>query len=60
MVSDLLTAGEVAVLTGLSHRTVTRLCESGEIKAAKLGKSWRINRAALAEKLQVDEEVLTR
>lgn len=34
---------------GVSPRTVTRLCERGEIKAVKVGAQWRINRDALLE-----------
>lgn len=34
---------------GISVRTVTRLCERGEIKAVKVGAQWRINRDALLE-----------
>lgn len=41
-----LTPAEAAPIAKVSTRTITRLCESGAIRACKLGKSWRINRAA--------------
>lgn len=45
---------EAASLAGVSTRTVTRLCERGQIKAAKLGSSWRINRAAFLQQLGIE------
>ena len=45
---------EAASVTGLSTRTITRMCESGKLEAAKLGKSWLINRAALMRKLGIE------
>lgn len=34
-----------ALLAGLSTRTITRMCEAGELPAVKLRNSWLINRA---------------
>lgn len=45
---------EAARIAGLSTRTVTRLCVEGKIKAAKLGSSWRINRAAFLLQLGIE------
>ena len=36
---------EVAGITGLSERTVTRICADKQLPAVKLRNSWRINRA---------------
>lgn len=39
---------EAAKLAGLSTRTITRMCEAGELPAVKLhGKTWLINRGEL-------------
>ena len=42
--SLLMNAKEAASITGLSSRTIVRMCDSGELPAVKLGNSWRINR----------------
>ena len=34
-----------AQLAGVSARTITRMCEAGELPAVKLRSSWLINRA---------------
>lgn len=47
----LVSTNQVAELCGVSPRHICRLCEHGELKAVKLGKMWRINRDALAERL---------
>lgn len=48
-------ASEAASIAGVSARTICRLCESGQIRAAKLGSSWRINRAAFLQQLGIGE-----
>jgi excisionase family DNA binding protein len=42
---------EAARLTGLSTRTITRMCDAGQLPAVKLRGSWRINRKALMQLL---------
>lgn len=46
---------DAARIAGISTRSITRLCEKGAIKAAKLGSSWRINRAAFMQQLGLSE-----
>lgn len=36
---------EPAGILDVSVRTITRMCESGQLPAVKLRSSWRINRA---------------
>ena len=43
------TPPEAAQLLRVNERTVVRLCGDGDIKAVKVRKQWRINRAALLE-----------
>lgn len=45
----LMTPKQSGDLMGVSTRTVARLCESGKLKAVKVGTQWRINRDALLE-----------
>jgi excisionase family DNA binding protein len=45
-------AGEVA---NVSARTMIRLCNSGAVKAVKVGGQWRIGRDALIEQLGLGE-----
>ena len=45
----LVTPKEAAKLLGVCPRTVTRMCERGELKAIRVRSLWRINRAALVE-----------
>lgn len=40
---------EAAELLLCSPRTVTRMCERGELKACKAGNRWRVNRKSLME-----------
>ena len=51
----MITPREAANIAGVSTRTITRLCERDEIRAAKLGGSWRINRAAFLQRLGLAE-----
>lgn len=53
--SLMITPREAASIAGVTARTITRLCEKGEIKAAKLGGSWRVNRAAFLQRLGLAE-----
>lgn len=45
----MVTPKEAAKLLGVCPRTVTRMCERGELKAIRVRSLWRINRAALVE-----------
>lgn len=49
----MLTPREAATITGTSARTITRLCQAGELPACKLRGQWRINRAAFGELLGI-------
>jgi excisionase family DNA binding protein len=51
-VKDFLTVDEVAALLDLRPVTIYRWCRAGRLAAIKLGKEWRIPRAALAELLR--------
>lgn len=48
---QLATCKQLAEVTGCSVRHIAHMCERGELKAVKLGKLWRINRDAAAERL---------
>ena len=43
----LITCEEAASLGIAKARHIRKMCESGEIKAVKVGRIWRINRDAL-------------
>lgn len=51
----LLTTKQAARLLGVTTRTVTRLCERGEIKAVRVASLWRVNRDALLEQYGLAE-----
>lgn len=44
-----LTTAEVAETIRMTENYVSRLCDSGQIRAKKLGNQWRISDEALAE-----------
>lgn len=48
---DLLTCAEVADALRVSARTVVNLCREGNLRAYRVGKSWRIEREAVDEYL---------
>jgi excisionase family DNA binding protein len=50
-VSPLMTVREAAQICDTCERHITRMCTVGEIKAVKLGRIWRIDRAAFMAKL---------
>lgn len=45
---------EAARIAGVSTRTVTRMCEAGQVQAVKLRGAWRLNRAAFMKQLGVE------
>ena len=47
---------EAATITGLSVRTITGLCQKGQLPAVKVGKSWPIDRQKFADVLSVDND----
>lgn len=47
---------EAARIAGVSTRTITRMAEQGQIRAVRMRRSWRINRAAFLEKLGIGNE----
>jgi excisionase family DNA binding protein len=49
--AELLTPEEAAAELRVSESAVTKLCGSGQIKASRVGKLWRVSRAEL-EKLK--------
>src|SRR5262249_29716034 len=53
--SDLLTAGGVGVYLGVRPTTVYEWCRQGRLPCMKLGKIWRIHRAALEDFLERSE-----
>lgn len=53
---DLLTVDDVAGYLGVGAVTIYRWCREGRLPCAKLGKSWRIRRGALASFLAESEE----
>jgi excisionase family DNA binding protein len=50
-VKAFLTVAEVAELLGLQPVTIYRYCRAGRLASVKIGKEWRIRRAALDELL---------
>ena len=42
---------EAARLAGVSTRTITRMCDEGQLPAVKLRGTWRINRESLLDLL---------
>jgi len=46
-VIDLLTVAEVAEELRVSKMTVYRLCHSGDLASVRVGRSFRVSRAAL-------------
>lgn len=48
---ELMTAAQAAEVMRVSPRQVARMCARGELKAVRVGKLWRVNRDALAERL---------
>src|SRR5436305_7605628 len=52
---QLLTADEVARELGLQSTTIYQWCREGRLPAIKLGKEWRIRRAALDAFLEQNE-----
>lgn len=48
---QLVSCKQLAQVCGVSERHIARMCEAGELKSVKLGRIWRINRDAVAERL---------
>lgn len=44
---ELLTVSQAAELLGIAEPTVRKLCASGELPAAKLGKRWYVSQKRL-------------
>jgi excisionase family DNA binding protein len=44
---------EAARIAGVSTRTITRMCEQGQLQAVRLRGAWRINRTAFIAQLGV-------
>lgn len=44
---ELMTVKQAASMLNVSRRTVTRLCESGQLKSIRVGGQWRINTRAI-------------
>ena len=47
MQSDIMTSKEVADYLRLNEKTVSRLAQTGELPALKIGRQWRFNRTAI-------------
>lgn len=54
--AEVLTPDEVAKLLRVSKRTVERLCQSGKLRAIRVGRLWRIPRSSLEEFLRGPQE----
>lgn len=48
---DTIAVKDVVARTGLSARTVGRMCERGELRAVRVGRRWLIARASVDELL---------
>ena len=55
----LLGAEDVAALVGVKESTVWRWCREGTLPALKVGKQWRVRRAALEDFLRKSERPVT-
>lgn len=55
--APLMRTREVAALGIGCDRTIRRMCERGQIKAAKVGGRWYIDRAALMSSLGIERVV---
>jgi excisionase family DNA binding protein len=53
---QIMTAREVAAYLRLADATVYKLARSGEIPAAKVGRSWRFKRSLIDDWLQEQSE----
>src|SRR5918998_5506795 len=56
---ELLSAEDVAALMGVKETTVWRWCREGNLPCLKVGKHWRIRRAALEDFLKQHERSTT-
>ena len=54
MAALMLKPTEAARLAGVSTRTITRMCEDGQLAACKLRGAWRVNRSAFMAKLGIE------
>lgn len=57
--SPVMKIAEVAQALNCSPRTISRMCERGELVACKVGNQWRVSRHALEEHINggcIDEE----
>lgn len=53
---SVLSCDEAAEVAGVPVRTMRRLCETGKVKATKLGRNWRVNTVAFLSSLGVYDE----
>lgn len=53
----LIDVATAARMLGFSRHYVGELCARGEVEAVKFGRTWRVNTAALLEKLGICEGV---
>ncbi|MCI6273912.1 MAG: helix-turn-helix domain-containing protein [Coriobacteriaceae bacterium] len=53
---SVLSCDEAAEVAGVPARTMRHLCETGKVKASKLGRTWRVNTVALLSSLGVYDE----
>lgn len=55
MAALMLRPTEAARIAGVSTRTITRMCDAGQVQAVKLRGAWRLNRAAFMQQLGIAE-----
>ena len=52
---ELISIREAANMSGVSERTINRLCLEGKLKAVRIGVQWRINRRAFRRDLGLED-----
>lgn len=52
--AQLISVEDAASVIGLTTRAVAKMCQEGRLRAVKVGRRWRINRAALYRMVGVE------
>lgn len=48
---QLMSTRQAARVCGVTPRQIARMCERGDLKAARVGKLWRVDHDALAKRM---------